>query len=116
MITVGKQDQLPYTHQKTDFRIVLETNSATSSNTEGSGQKQADTPTHSNAAHATVTPIRTELHVQQSESNPANRSETFHERYAGITEAIKFRSSWRNQSDAHQVVSGTFGTNPYRAT
>ena len=45
MATLGKQDQLPFIQQKTDFRVVLETNSATSANTEGSRQNQADIST-----------------------------------------------------------------------
>ena len=77
MSAVGKQEQLPFNQQKIDFRIVLETNSKTSTNSDGSGQKQADSTAHSSPTHATVTTVRAELPVQQSESNPANRSETF---------------------------------------
>lgn len=75
MIAVGKQEQLPFINQKADFRIVLETNSATSTNAEGSGQKQGDTTTHSGAVHATATVARAEVPLQ-TELNQTNRSET----------------------------------------
>ena len=60
MIAVGKQEQLPFTHQKADFRIVLESNSSTSSNTEGSGQKQAycRRPIYIEVSHLYWRPIR----------------------------------------------------------
>ena len=77
MSAVGKQEQMPFNQQKIDFRIVLETNPKASTNSDGSGQKHADNTSHSNIAHATVTTVRAELPVQQSESNPANRSESF---------------------------------------
>lgn len=76
MIAAGKQEQLPFINQKTDFRIVLETNSATSANAEGSGQKHAETASNSGSVHATTTIVRAELPIQ-AESNPTNRSETF---------------------------------------
>lgn len=74
--SAGKQEQLPFLNQKTEFRIVLETNSSTSANAEGSGQKQADTTSQSGAVHATTTIVRAEMPLQQAESNPTNRSET----------------------------------------
>ncbi|MCM3709939.1 flagellar hook-length control protein FliK [Sporosarcina luteola] len=76
METAGKQEQLPFLNQKTDFRIVLETNSSTSANAEGSGQKQADTTPQSGAVHATSTIVKAEMPIQQAEPNPTNRSET----------------------------------------
>ncbi|WP_262172912.1 flagellar hook-length control protein FliK [Saccharococcus sp. Marseille-Q5394] len=76
MATAGRQEQLPFLNQKNEFRIVLETNSSTSANAEGSGQKQADPTPQSGAVHATTTVVRSEMPLQQAESNPANRSET----------------------------------------
>ncbi|MCM3742835.1 flagellar hook-length control protein FliK [Sporosarcina luteola] len=75
MTTAGRQEQLPFLNQKTDFRIILETNSATSANAEGAGQKQAEATPQSGAVHAT-TVVRAEVSLQQAESNSANRSET----------------------------------------
>ncbi|WP_432359334.1 flagellar hook-length control protein FliK [Sporosarcina sp. UB5] len=76
IVAMEKQDQ-PFIQQKTDFRIVLETNSATSTNAEGSGQKQGDTPLHSSSAHAAATTARVEISVHQTDSPSANRSESF---------------------------------------
>lgn len=75
MIAVGKQEQLSFINQKTDFRIVLETNSATSTNSEGSGQKHSDTTTHTGSGHTTATIVRAEVPLQ-AELNQTNRSET----------------------------------------
>lgn len=76
IIAVEKQEQLPVMNPKNNFRIVLETNSATSANTEGSGQKHADTTANSVSVHATTTTVRGEVSLQ-AEANPTNRSETF---------------------------------------
>ncbi|MFC5603066.1 flagellar hook-length control protein FliK [Sporosarcina koreensis] len=74
-IALGTQEQLPFINQKTDFKIVLETSCATSTNAEGSGQNHSDT-TNSGSVHATTTIVRTEMPLQ-TEANSTNRSETF---------------------------------------
>ncbi|WP_252503604.1 flagellar hook-length control protein FliK [Sporosarcina sp. Marseille-Q4943] len=76
ILAIGKQEQLPFIQQKTDFRIVLETNSGTSTNAESSGQKHADTTSHASSAHVAATTVRGEVPVQQAESNQTNRSES----------------------------------------
>lgn len=75
--TIGKQEQIPFIHKKNGFRIILETNAATSSNAEGNGQKQSETTSNSGSVHTTTTVVRAELPIQQAESNSTNRSEAF---------------------------------------
>jgi flagellar hook-length control protein FliK len=77
MIAMGKQEPLPFIQQKSDFRIVLETNSSNSTNAEANSNKQPDTTSHSSVAHGTGATVRVEVPIQQAESNPLNRSESF---------------------------------------
>lgn len=88
-IAIGKQEQLPFSNQKNDFRIVLETNMATSTNAEGSGQKQAETSSNSGSAHATAAIARTEIQLQP-ETNQTNRSETFLKEMQAIMKRSNF--------------------------
>lgn len=78
MAPIAKQEPLPFINQKNEFRIVLETNSATSTNADGSGQKHTDTTSNSGSVHATTTTIvRADIPVKQVESSTTNRSEAF---------------------------------------
>lgn len=77
IVAMTKQEQLPFIQQKTDFRIVLETNSSNLANAEGNSNKQPDTPSQTTAAHGITTSVKVEVPIQQTESNQTNRSESF---------------------------------------
>ncbi|MGN7386813.1 flagellar hook-length control protein FliK [Sporosarcina sp. SAFN-015] len=74
IVAMMKQEQLPFIQQKTDFRIVLETNSSNSTNAESNGNKQPDTPSQTTAAHGITTAVKVEVPIHQTESRPTNVS------------------------------------------
>lgn len=72
----AKQEIPQFIPQKTNFRIVLETESSLSSNENGAGQKQAETTTHvSSSGIPSISNVKAEFTISQTETNPANRSE-----------------------------------------